>query len=197
MFAYCGNNPVMYMDPTGYFFGDILDKLQTFAKKVVHFVEVTVEAVGLLINPTALDYDHDGNNFTTYAGESDMSVIARMLYGEDHDSTEAHMWILENRRIAGNYGGSDFRTLILADAQFSCMSGSRSLAPGVLLGDPGEREAWYKCVSTAYLYMLYGMSAFDLPCANFDYTFTHSYSDTFAARHPDGRRFGGTWFYNR
>lgn len=165
------------------------------AEKLVQFTKLTIESIVLISNPTALT--HDGNNTTTYAGESDMSVIARMLYGEDHNSTEAHMWMLENRRIAGDYGGKDFRTLILAKNQFSCMPGLRSLDPASHFDKAGEREAWCECVKTAYHYMLYGMDAFELPCAGFDYTYTHSYSAGYAADHPDGARFGGTWFYNR
>ena len=181
----------MYIDPTGHSFEYVLDIFQKIAKRIVLFVESIV----LMYSPTPLVYD--GNNFTTYAGESDMSVIARMLYGEDHNSTEAHMWILENRRIAGGYYGSDFRTLILANSQFSCMPDHRSLDPASHFSGLGEREAWHKCVETAYLYMLYGMDVFEVPCINFDYTYTHAYSDEFAAAHPDGKRFGDTWFYNQ
>ena len=194
----------MFIDPTGMCLIDVLG-LHELLQGILKFIEslvagarlaaLSAEAAKLKTNPTRLKYVDD--NFTTYAQESDMSVIARMLYGEDHNSAKEHMWVLENRRIAGNYGGSDFRTLILAENQFSCMPANRSLDPASHFNEPGEMEAWYMCVKVAYLYTLYGLDSITLPYADFDYTYTHAYYDAIKEVYPNGERHGNTWFYNK
>lgn len=127
----------------------------------------------------------------------EFSYIARMLYGEDYTSAAAHLWILENRRLAGNYGGSDFRSLILADNQFSCMNDHRSLDPASHFGNPGELTAWQECVNMAYSYVNNGIGSIPKPSENFNYTWTYQYSEYIVSIYPDGVKIGGTWFYNK
>ena len=151
---------------------------------------------GLRNFPKSLKYT--GTNTSTYSGESDASVIARMLYGEDHNSIEAHLWILENRRIAGNYiGGTEYRALILGINQFEAMHLQRALDPASQFTKAGEKAAWEKCVDMAYKFIDRGIAAIPKPFDNFNYTYTHSYSDEFAKIYPNGFLIGGTWFYNQ
>jgi hypothetical protein len=146
-------------------------------------------------NPTALTWK--GDAVSTYVGESDVSVIARMLFGEDANSITGHLWVLENRRVAGNYGGNTYRSLVLAPIQFSCMWGPRSLDPASEFGGAGERTAWEDCVDMSDQLMSSGIESIEKPIEPFSFTWTYTYSADIAKRYPDGWLGGGTWFYNK
>ncbi len=226
MFAYCGNNPVMRADASGQFWGLVIlavaivatAALTSCSKKTepdpIEPENSTANTIApsaptdtvtestaddgmnqLKTAPAALIYT--GNNIDTYESEDDVSVIARMLYGEDYTSAAAHLWVLENRRLAGNYGGSDFRSLILAKNQFSCMNGHRSLDPASHFEQYGELAAWEECVDLAYSYVNNGICSIPKPSENFNYTWTYQYSESIARIYPNGVRIGGTWFYNK
>ena len=76
------------------------------------------------------------------------------------------------------------------------MPETRALDPASYFGGMGEKEAWARCVSVAYLYTLGGMDAVSLPYA-VEYTYTHQYSDMIKKAYPEGKRYGNTWFYNK
>ena len=198
MYAYCNNNPVMLEDSEGNrpVVGASL-RNETKEEKALSFAYMKEISKRNALRKTPRSLEHNGSNTSTYSDQSDASVIARMLYGEDHNSIEAHLWILENRKNAGNYGGKDFRSLILAKNQFSCMTGLRSLDPASQFGKYGEIGAWEKCVDAAYKYIDGGINAIPKPTNDFNYTYTHSYSDAFAKKFPNGVHLGGTWFYNK
>ena len=73
----------------------------------------------------------------------------------------------------------------------------RALDPAAHFDEAGEIEAWDACVDAAYIFWEQGINAFPKPTEDFDYTFTHKYSDEFARTHSDGIRIGNTWFYNK
>ena len=198
MFAYCNNNPVMLEDSTGtrpILSTSLQNENIDHKKASFAYMRELSQRNALSKNPKSLT--DTGSNVSTYSNESDASVIARMLYGEDHNSMEAHLWVLENRRIAGNYGGTNFRSLILAENQFSCMDGLRSLAPMTQFDGYGESIAWEACVNMAFRYIDCGISAIPKPFDDFNYTYTHSYSASIANAYPNGVRIGNTWFYNK
>jgi len=86
--------------------------------------------------------------------------------------------------------------LILATNQFTGMSTERALNPASNFDEKGELEAWDLCVDKATIFWEQGINAIPKPFDNFDYTYTHSYSDAFAKKHPNGVRIGDTWFYS-
>ena len=195
MFAYCNNNPVNYSDPSGRSVKDAFGGLCD----IINSATEMVERFALTVAPCPLE--DQGDHFATYADESDESVIARMLYGEDQNSPEAHMWVLQNRLDSElGYGGSNFRELTLSPNQFYAMGDHRALNPLALFKDPGEFVAWCDCVQVAYTYYEYGIDAIEKPHENFDYTFTYwnladDIEDVKEA-YPYGKVFGETYFYN-
>ena len=221
MYAYCQNNPVTFVDPTGMcsylaptYVIRIDCKMTSCASsskyiKPTSFSGAQGQAIvysspkpaasssssALKSNPAAVVWN--GNAASSYAKESDASVIARMLYGEDHSTTAEHLWILENRRLAGNYGGATYRELVLANGQFDAMGDPRSLNPASHFGDPDEKLAWDNCVDMAYLLLEKGIGSIPKPPGNFNYTYTNATSESFKRQYPDGVEYGGTWFYNR
>ena len=145
-----------------------------------------------------------GNAVSTYANESDLSVIARMLYGEDPKSMDGHLWVLENRRIAGNFiGGNTYRGLALGENQFTCMSGTKSRDPSSRFDRPGERTDWENCVDKAFTFVNNGISSIPKPKgkkgADFTYPWTHKYGGEYTenGRYQNGVKIGGTWFYHK
>lgn len=209
MFAYCGNNPANRIDLTGMCWYDAngnwchdnWEYIPGYNGEIYAKTPDPKIVTQLKKNPSSLKLITNKNGkfdtVATYAKESDVSVIARMLYGEDYNSMEGHLWVLENRRVAGGYGGNDFRTLVLAQNQFSCMTGQRSLDPASKFGGAGEAIAWDACVDMACQYIVGGMNAIPMPCDSFSYTWTYSYSKSIENRFPDGVRIGGTWFYHK
>lgn len=151
-------------------------------------------------SPKALRWT--GNAVTTYAGESDVSVIARMVFIEDHKSIAAHFWVLENRRQANlrgenYYSGTTYRSLTLGVNQFA-MSNIKALDPESYFSNGGQ-ENWKKCVDEAYKLVNNGISSFPKPDGITTQTRTHS-----AIRgkfnpdnHSKSKRVGDTWFYNQ
>ena len=97
----------------------------------------------------------------------------------------------------GNYGGDDFRTLILAEWQFTAMQDNRALNPASYFDDTGEPEAWDYCVDVAYAYYYGGMDSIPYPDGLFPYTYTRPHYDGIEEDCPGGRHVGGTWFFNR
>ena len=205
MFAYCGNNPVNRADPTGFLFKQLLDAINSFGDKSLfayYMIKTSPEEEELKKNPAAVNIpvDENGNLIeplsVSYANESDVSVLARMLYGEDHRSATAQLWVVENRKNAGGYiGGNEYRSLILGSNQFQAMTGQRSANPASYFNDPGEREAWEYCVDVAYAYHYGGIKAIPIPFEGFDYTYTYTYCKYITEKFPDGCHIGGTWFY--
>ena len=198
MFAYCNNNSVVMKDSDGnrpILSTSLRDETEEEKDISFAFMRGLAARNALYSSPKSLEYT--GNNTSTYSNETDASIIARMLYGEDHNSIEAHLWILENRKNAGGYLGTDFRSLILAENQFDAMKRQRALDPAAQFSKPGEIAAWKKCVDMAYQYIDGGISAIPIPFDNFNYTYTHAYSTEIAKNFPSGTHIGGTWFYNK
>jgi len=127
-----------------------------------------------------------------------------MLYGEDPNSTDGHLWLLENRRIAGNFiGGKTYRGLVLGENQFSCMSEPKSLDPASRFDKLGERTDWENCVDKAFTFVNNGINSIPKPegkkGADFTYTWSHKYEGVYIenGRYPNGVQHGGTWFYHK
>ena len=150
----------------------------------------------LKTNPRKLTWSR--SNEYTYRNESDVSVIARMLFGEDFNAIEGHLWVLENRR---QYyaGGRTYRQLVLAPGQFTAMDKGKALNPASQFGSSTGRPKWEDCVDGAANLVYIGISAIQRPNQDepdFTYKNTHSYTKTFADSHQPGYWQGGTWFYN-
>jgi hypothetical protein len=159
-------------------------------------------------SPTALEWNGDGS---TYDGESDVSVIARMLYGEDPSSIEAHLWMLFHRRLQNTligygkysyYESNTYRGLVLGEGQFDSMSSQggnmKSLDPASYIDSPEGKKQWYKSVDMAYDLMNKGTGSIEYP-KDFkrEFTFTHSLEDEridIRYWYPNGKEYGGTWF---
>ena len=197
MYAYCGGNPICREDCFGNSWVDaIKEKIEKTKRTsgIIRTVRKLYEKAMLKNKPTKLTYFE--NNEITYYNETDESVIARMLYGEDQNSAEAHLWLLQNRLDSGeSYGGSNFRELILEPNQFYAMSGERALNPEIKFKEAGEKEAWVHCVDLAYAYTSGGIDVIPKPFAGFDYTYSFSYCDYICNEYPNGYNIGGTWFY--
>jgi len=140
MFAYCGNNPVIRTDPSGQCWQLLIKfiKLLELIKKLASAIQAMSDPKNgyyeLVNNPSELTFT--GNCETTYENETTISVIARMLYGEDHNTINEHMHILENRLNSDEYYmGNTYRELILADGQFSAMEDPRALNPKSFFGN--------------------------------------------------------------
>jgi hypothetical protein len=205
MFAYCRNNPVNRVDPNGckdksvFVPGALVEALSAALNKTASIIHKTVITIPLKDNPAAVVWNGDGSS---YDEESDVSVIARMLYGEDPNSKEAHLWMLDNRLTSGDnympYKENTYRGLALGEDQFDCMRGSKSLNPAGRFGSPGEKAHWDACVDMAYDFVYGGVSVIPYPdkfqsC----FTWTHSYFETrfkVYEEYPNGERYGDTWF---
>jgi len=203
MFSYCGNDPVDRSDASGQlYYGTEKDSWYYSGNpnaKDAKILKPIYDKAKLKSNPAPVKRTPDNSG---YAKESDASVIARMLYGEDPNSMAAHLWIVENRRTEGGYrGGPTFRGLILGPGQFSCMDSDknfRALDPGFYVSDPAEKRNWDSAVDMAYQYTENGFKNIPYPKEFKEaYTWTQAYSDDFKASHPNGNHIGGTWFYNK
>ena len=198
--------PDNYVNPTGHRpikGDDPYDEIWTKEKGEWKYLG-SRKAERLKKNPKPLEESTDLE--TLYAGESDLSVIARLLYSEDPKSTEAHLWVLENRRISnegGTYftGGATYRGLALGKSQFSGMYHEKAYDPAAYMAESNLPEAeqadWEKCVDAAFKLLDEGIGAIPKPSSDFTYGWTQSYTDEFAKEHKPGKKVGGTWFYHR
>ena len=145
--------------------------------------------------PAAVKWD--GNAVSSYARESDVSVIARMLYGEDPRSADEHIWVLQNRLDSGErYGGKTYRELVLAENQFTAMKEKKSRDPASKIGLPSERDHWEHCFDRAYAFVYGGIEEIPYP-VSFDrpYTYTRPDNKDNRIKYPKGAPAGGTWFF--
>lgn len=212
MYAYCNNNPVNMSDPSGYdpFDYDEMEmrRARAYARRERQRInELRAEAARLKSDPSKLRWD--GSAASTYAGESDMSVIARMIYGEDKNINAyyAHLWLLENRRRSNETPGgrrftkaggvNTYRGLVLGANQFTCMDNQWSLNPQSKFSIPrdGEqyRRDWESAVDAAYKLLANGIDS--IPNH-------HPYHNSVDNR--DGTRSGNwgypagdTWFFDK
>jgi len=112
MFTYCGDNPVMYYDSNGLSPCPwTTEHIRNCCAGVETCDEVNHNAKHSLLarirdqeksNPVSVLIDDNKRLQDNYKNINTMSVIARMLYGEDYTSIGAHMWLVENRQSAGN-----------------------------------------------------------------------------------------------
>ena len=202
MFVYCNNNPIMNYDSNGMRMVSILEKLRDAGAQngqhepntiIVPPHSIDKDKEKLKKNPNSLVWN--GNANSTYSGESDASVIARMLYGEDFNAKEAHLWLLDNRLRDDRFHCNSYRNVVLSQNQFACMWESRSLDPGAHLGNEDERIAWESCVDMAYKLLDCGIYYIKFEYSDIPFIYSHSYSLDFANNHPNGCPQGNTWFY--
>jgi len=129
MYLYCANNPINMSDPTGKAVaGAIALQMLTPTTTAATAAVATVTAVQkqqLKTNPVALTYT--GNNTSTYASQSDASVIARLIYGESSNQTgqQAVARVLINREndTSGLFANT-FRGIALQSGQFASLTGT-------------------------------------------------------------------------
>ena len=138
-------------------------------------------------NPAPVTWN--GNAVESYAKESDASVIARLLYGEDINSIDGHLWVIENRRN----GDNTYRNVVLAKGQWHAMWSERALDPSSKLNGYGEQIAWDKCVDAAYDFLENGPN----PSAEHSHIYTQAYFDGVENKRPNGIHSGNTWFYTK
>ena len=203
MFAYCNSNPIGYIDNNGTHRVCALEKTRALGMSTdtIAFTEAYQQEIKelkkekLKKSPNSLSLKDDLTS--TYLFESHESIIARMLYGEDPNAIEGHLWLLENRLQEGNYGGDTYVELVLADNQFDCMRYNRSLDPASNLGNPFEKMAWDRCVDMAYQFFDEGIESIQFEYKNVKFTYSYSLNGgvDIISMYPNGFRQGGTWFY--